>query len=152
MLLSETKRDEYVTHLALDLGYNNEEIRKAVIDAGFAPLPAEPSAEEKHAKCGQQMKDGLDTIKAGLNKLFWKQVTFTDFESDGPCRLMGFTFTTRDGTEFTCWANAFGDTVEDYMLMPTKDIGMPGIVAMTAKDYEPETLVTQFRKKYMTVA
>lgn len=38
MLLSESKRDEYVTHLALDLGYNDDEIRKAVEEAGFDPL------------------------------------------------------------------------------------------------------------------
>lgn len=66
MLLSESRRDEYVTHLALDLGYNNEQIRKAVIDAGFEPLPPEESGQSKRARLKEELQHGVEFTKTAL--------------------------------------------------------------------------------------
>lgn len=152
MLLSETKRDEYVTHLALDLGYNNDEIRKAVEEAGFDPLDPEPTKEERKSSCYQKLQDDLNLIKSKISGMLWKQVQFEDFEYNdiADTTMQGFTFKLRNGTEFTCWGNAFGNDVDGYNLMPTKDIGTPGIEAITAPEYDPGLIATKFRKKYLT--
>jgi hypothetical protein len=154
MLLSESKRDEYVTHLALDLGYNDDEIRKAVEEAGFEPLDPEPTKEERQSSCQRKLQDDLNLIKSKISGMLWKQVQFNDFEYNDIANttMQGFTFTLSDGTEFTCWGNAYGDEVDDYNLMPTKDVGSPGVVAITAPEYDPGLIATEFRKKYLTVA
>lgn len=154
MLLSESKRDEFVTHLALDLGYNNEQIRQAVIDAGFEPLPVE-NANSRRERCRALMQEDLDLIKSKMAKrLFKRKDEFTDFDYDdgkSDWLIMGFEFTANH-VKYTCYGTADNNDIEHYTLIPTDEMNSGKFDnSIVVRDYQCGDIVEQFIKKFCTV-
>lgn len=120
MLLSESRRDEYVTHLALDLGYNNEQIRKAVIDAGFEPLPPEESGQSKRARLKKELQHGVESTKTALKAQFGK-LTFSDYDYDEGDTVMVAADFELNGKVWTLFGTAFENQIDNYAIAYLKD-------------------------------
>lgn len=120
MLLSESKRDEYVTHLALDLGYNNEQIRKAVEEAGFEPLPPEESGQSKRSRIKKELQHGVESTKAALKSQFGK-LTFNDYDYDeGDIVTVAADFALNDKV-WTVFGTAFENQIDNYAIANLKN-------------------------------
>lgn len=116
MLLSESRRDEYVTSLALDYGLSMDEIRQKVIDAGFEPLPPEEPSQSKRDRLKEEMQHGIDSTKTALQAQFGKLTFYNDYVYEEGDVVNILTYFKLNNKEWALFGSAFEFQIDGYTI------------------------------------